>query len=59
MWRTLCVAIRIMGEIVLPVTSSGIASLLLPRARTAHLRFNIHLNVSDNSTCARIQSGQT
>ncbi|XP_057248444.1 uncharacterized protein LOC125495260 [Beta vulgaris subsp. vulgaris] len=32
-WRTLCAAIRKMGEIVLPVASSGIASLLLPKGR--------------------------
>ncbi|XP_048498303.1 uncharacterized protein LOC104890720 [Beta vulgaris subsp. vulgaris] len=30
-WRTLCAAIRKMGEIILPVASSGIASLLLPK----------------------------
>ncbi|XP_048494424.1 uncharacterized protein LOC125494720 [Beta vulgaris subsp. vulgaris] len=30
-WRTLCAAIRKMGEIVLPVASIGIASLLLPK----------------------------
>ncbi|XP_057251738.1 uncharacterized protein LOC125498657 [Beta vulgaris subsp. vulgaris] len=33
-WRTLCAAIRKMGEIVLPVASS--AALLLPKGRTAH-----------------------
>ncbi|XP_057246817.1 uncharacterized protein LOC130589392 [Beta vulgaris subsp. vulgaris] len=30
-WKTLCAAARKMGEIVLPVASSGIVSLLLPR----------------------------
>ncbi|XP_048493212.1 uncharacterized protein LOC104903169 [Beta vulgaris subsp. vulgaris] len=38
-WRTLCAAIRKMSEIVLPVASSGIASLLLPKGRTAHSRY--------------------
>ncbi|XP_048489950.1 uncharacterized protein LOC125491918 [Beta vulgaris subsp. vulgaris] len=46
-----------MGEIVLPVASSGIASLLLPRGRTAHSRFGIPLNVTENSTCAGIRPG--
>ncbi|XP_057248262.1 uncharacterized protein LOC125493694 [Beta vulgaris subsp. vulgaris] len=45
------------GEIVLPVASSGIASLLLPRGRTAHSRFGIPLNVNENSTCAGIRPG--
>ncbi|XP_010695703.1 uncharacterized protein LOC104908310 [Beta vulgaris subsp. vulgaris] len=56
-WKTLCAAIRKMGEIVLSVASSGIASLLLPRGRTTHSRFGIPLNVTENSTCACIQPG--
>ncbi|XP_048502945.1 uncharacterized protein LOC125491593 [Beta vulgaris subsp. vulgaris] len=44
-----------MSNIVLHVASSGIASLLLPRERTAHSRFGIPLNVTENSTCARIR----
>ncbi|XP_057248138.1 uncharacterized protein LOC130590152 [Beta vulgaris subsp. vulgaris] len=56
-WKTLCAAIRKKGEIVLPVASSGIASLLLPRGRTAHSRFGIPLNVNENSTCAGIRPG--
>ncbi|XP_056694876.1 uncharacterized protein [Spinacia oleracea] len=50
-WRTLCAAIRSKGEIVLPVASSGISSLLLPRGRTAHSRFKIPLSVTEDSTC--------
>ncbi|KAK9705328.1 hypothetical protein RND81_07G048700 [Saponaria officinalis] len=50
-WRTLCAAIRSLGEIVLPVASSGIASLLLPGGRTAHSRFHIPLNINEHSTC--------
>lgn len=56
-WKTLCAAIRKKGEIVLPVASSGIASLLLPRGRTTHSRFGIPLNVNENSTCAEIRPG--
>ncbi|XP_010677948.2 uncharacterized protein LOC104893532 [Beta vulgaris subsp. vulgaris] len=56
-WKTLCYTVRKMGEIVLPVASSGIASLLLPRGRTAHSRFGIPLNVTENSTCAGIRPG--
>ena len=41
MWRILCACLRSKGEIVLPVASSGIAYLLLPKGRSAHLRFEI------------------
>ncbi|XP_048503051.1 uncharacterized protein LOC125498808 [Beta vulgaris subsp. vulgaris] len=44
-----------MGEIVLPVASSGIASLFLPKGRTAHSRFGLPLNVCENSTCVGIR----
>ncbi|XP_057246964.1 uncharacterized protein LOC125491907 [Beta vulgaris subsp. vulgaris] len=46
-----------MGEIILPVASSGIASLLLPKGRTAHSRFGLPLNVCENSTCVPIRPG--
>ncbi|XP_074296486.1 uncharacterized protein LOC141626705 [Silene latifolia] len=54
LWRTLCSAIRSKGEIVLPVASSGIASLLLPNGSTAHSRFGIPLNPTEDSFCSRI-----
>nr|XP_016511338.1 PREDICTED: ATP-dependent DNA helicase PIF1-like [Nicotiana tabacum] len=44
-------AIRCKGDIVLTVASSGIASLLLPGGRTAHSRFAIPLNATEDSTC--------
>ncbi|CAH9142089.1 unnamed protein product [Cuscuta epithymum] len=50
-WKTLSAAIRSRGQIVLNVASSGIASLLLPGGRTAHSRFAIPLNVTEDSTC--------
>ncbi|OIT40598.1 hypothetical protein A4A49_56272, partial [Nicotiana attenuata] len=50
-WRTLSSALRSRGDIVLTVASSGIASLLLPGGRTAHSRFVIPLNVTEDSTC--------
>lgn len=50
-WRTLSSAIRSRGDIVLTVASSGIASLLLPGGRTAHSRFAIPLNPTEDSTC--------
>ena len=49
LWRTLCAAIRRVGKIVLPVASSGIASLPLPRGKTVDL--GIPLNINENSTC--------
>ena len=42
---------RSKDEIVLTVASSGIASLLLPKGRTAHSRFGISLNANEDSTC--------
>ncbi|XP_019240815.1 PREDICTED: uncharacterized protein LOC109220798 [Nicotiana attenuata] len=50
-WKTLSSAIRCRGDIVLTVASSGIASLLLPGGRTAHSRFAIPLNTTEDSTC--------
>ncbi|XP_057811501.1 uncharacterized protein LOC131025727 [Salvia miltiorrhiza] len=35
--------------------SSGIASLLLPKGRTAHSRFGIPLDCDENSTCHKIK----
>ncbi|WJX54791.1 DNA helicase [Trifolium repens] len=50
-WRALSAALRSVGQIVLAVASSGIASLLIPGGRTAHSRFGIPLNVDEYSTC--------
>ncbi|XP_058747934.1 uncharacterized protein LOC131620787 [Vicia villosa] len=51
MWNTLSVALRSKKKIVLPVASSGIASLLLPGGRTAHSRFKIPVPTLKNSIC--------
>ncbi|KAL3646403.1 hypothetical protein CASFOL_011583 [Castilleja foliolosa] len=51
LWRTLSAALRSKGHIVLNVSSSGIASLLLPGGRTAHSRFGIPLNPHEGSDC--------
>ncbi|XP_020967349.1 uncharacterized protein LOC107614824 [Arachis ipaensis] len=40
-----------MGDIVLNIASSGIASLLLSNGRTAHSRFKIPLNITEYSVC--------
>ncbi|KAM3357764.1 hypothetical protein P3S68_020695 [Capsicum galapagoense] len=50
-WRALSSDLRSRGDIVLTVASSGIASLLLPGGRTAHSRFAISLNPSEDATC--------
>ncbi|XP_070003326.1 uncharacterized protein [Nicotiana sylvestris] len=50
-WKTLSSCIRSRGDIVLTIASSGIASLLLSGGRTAHLRFVIPLNPTEDSTC--------
>ncbi|KAL8519810.1 hypothetical protein ACS0TY_010665 [Phlomoides rotata] len=46
-WNALSAALRSKGHIVLNITSSGIASLLLPGRRTAHSRFAIPLDITD------------
>ena len=51
LYRTILSGIRSKGKISLAVTSSGIATLLLPGGRTAHSRFHIPINVNDDSTC--------
>ncbi|XP_061339919.1 uncharacterized protein LOC133286514 [Gastrolobium bilobum] len=50
-WNTLSAYFRSNGEIVLNVSSSGIASLLLPGGRTAHSRFRIPIHITEDSTC--------
>lgn len=56
-WNTLCAGLRSKNEIVLPVASSGIASLLLPRGRTAHSRFGIPIQLTETSMCNRLKPG--
>nr|XP_043611848.1 uncharacterized protein LOC122583517 [Erigeron canadensis] len=51
LWKTIISALRSTGKIVLAVAASGIASLLLPGGRTAHSRFKIPLELTDQSTC--------
>src|SRR3954468_23616508 len=51
MWNTLSAALRSKKKIVLPVASSGIASLLLPGGRTAHSKFKIPIPTLESSTC--------
>ncbi|XP_076924580.1 uncharacterized protein LOC143587076 isoform X1 [Bidens hawaiensis] len=51
LWTTIISALRSKGNVVLAVASSGIASLLLPSSRTAHSRFKIPLDVTNESLC--------
>ncbi|KAL6576235.1 hypothetical protein OROHE_000016 [Orobanche hederae] len=53
-WRTLCAALRGRGDIIIPVASSGIASLLPPKGRTTHSRFGIPLECHEKSSCSKI-----
>ncbi|XP_047270340.1 uncharacterized protein LOC124899490 [Capsicum annuum] len=50
-WRSLSSGIRSRGDIVLTVASNGIASILLPGGQTAHSRFVIPLNPTEDATC--------
>ncbi|KAJ0760860.1 putative DNA helicase [Helianthus annuus] len=51
LWTTIISAFRSLGRIVLAVAASGIASLLLPSGRTAHSRFKIPIELTDQSVC--------
>jgi len=51
LWKTLSAGLRSQKFIVLNVASSGIASLLLPRGRTAHSTFSIPLVIHEASSC--------
>ncbi|KAL3642121.1 hypothetical protein CASFOL_012936 [Castilleja foliolosa] len=51
LWRTIISYFRSIGKIVLAVAASGIASLLLPSGRTAHSRFKIPIDLTEQSTC--------
>ncbi|XP_076905527.1 uncharacterized protein LOC143561290 [Bidens hawaiensis] len=52
LWNTIISGLRSEGKVVLAVVASGIASLLLPAGRTAHSRFKIPIDLSDESTCS-------
>jgi hypothetical protein len=51
LWNTIISTIRSLGKIVLAVAASGIASLLLPSGRTAHSRFKIPIEITNDSIC--------
>ncbi|XP_071688316.1 uncharacterized protein [Rutidosis leptorrhynchoides] len=51
-WKTLVVAVRSRGDIVINVASSEIAALLLTGGRTAHSRVAIPINVVEDSFCS-------
>ncbi|XP_076951991.1 uncharacterized protein LOC143625576 [Bidens hawaiensis] len=51
LWTTIIAALHSTGKIVLAVSASGIASLLLPSGRTTHSRFKIPLDMTNESTC--------
>jgi hypothetical protein len=50
-WTTFLSCLRGQGKIVLAITSSGIASLLLLGDRTAHSRFKIPIDLHSELTC--------
>ncbi|GJW01167.1 DNA helicase [Tanacetum coccineum] len=51
LWKAITCALHLDAKIVLVVTSSGIAALLLPAGRKAHSRFEIPLNLKDECIC--------
>lgn len=57
LWNALSYHFRSEGKIVLNVASSSIASLLLPRGRTAHSQFSIPLMLLEESGCTIEKEG--
>ncbi|XP_071689039.1 ATP-dependent DNA helicase pfh1-like [Rutidosis leptorrhynchoides] len=51
LWKALTTSLRAEGKIILAVASSGIVSLLLPSGQTAHSRFRIPLDLTNESVC--------
>ena len=51
LWNRIVGYLRGKNKIVLTVASSGVAALLLPGGRTAHLRFKIPCEVEDDMIC--------
>ena len=51
LYQTIISRIRSRKQIVLLVTFSGIAALLLPNGRTTHSRFNIPLKITEDKLC--------
>nr|GEU38630.1 reverse transcriptase domain-containing protein [Tanacetum cinerariifolium] len=58
LWKTIIISLRSQGKIVLAVASSGIASLLLPSGRTAHSRFKLPLELTEESLCRITKNNQ-
>nr|GEW96593.1 DNA helicase [Tanacetum cinerariifolium] len=51
LWKTIINSLCSQGKIELAVASSSIASLLLPSGRTAHSRFKLPLELTEESLC--------
>ncbi|GJT77618.1 DNA helicase [Tanacetum coccineum] len=51
LWKTIISSLCCEGKIVLAVASPGIASLLLPSGRTAHSKFKLPLELTEESLC--------
>ncbi|XP_074300171.1 uncharacterized protein LOC141631392 [Silene latifolia] len=58
LYSTISARLHADSNIVLNVASSGIAALLLPGGRTAHSRFDIPIDLFENSTCNISQKSQ-
>ena len=58
LWNVVIAKLRSEKKIVLAVASSGVASLLLPRGRTAHSRFKIPFDITEIVVCG-IKRGTT
>ncbi|XP_074297083.1 uncharacterized protein LOC141627761 [Silene latifolia] len=57
LWSALCACFRSKGDIIVAIASSGIAATLILGGVTAHSRFGISINVTEDSICSRIKPG--
>jgi hypothetical protein len=51
LWNAIIAHLRSKKKIVLAIPSSGVASLLLPKGRTAHSRFKIPFDLNETGIC--------
>ncbi|XP_030963743.1 uncharacterized protein LOC115984893 [Quercus lobata] len=58
LYKAILAAVKSQEKIALATATSRIAALLLPGGRTAHSRFHIPINISDESTCEIKQGTQ-
>jgi hypothetical protein len=52
LWNAIIAHLRSKKKIVLPIVSSGVTSLLLPKGRTTHSKFKIPFDLNETGACS-------